>query len=117
MESGFFLNVVVGEGAAVLKLFTSENQALLIWRDTLFILDLRLDVVDGIRGLDFESDGLASEGLDDYSCELVKTSSHSENEMWRGCHRWVCNGVSDLQICIPPRRRRTRWRVDSFWML
>ncbi|KAJ7780550.1 hypothetical protein DFH07DRAFT_792675 [Mycena maculata] len=21
------------------------------------------------------------------------------------------------KICIPPRRRRTRWRVDSFWML
>ena len=21
------------------------------------------------------------------------------------------------KICIPPRRRSTRWRVDSFWML
>ncbi|KAL0362262.1 UNVERIFIED_CONTAM: hypothetical protein Scaly_1181400 [Sesamum calycinum] len=21
------------------------------------------------------------------------------------------------KICIPPRRRRTKWRVDSFWML
>ncbi|KAI8071754.1 hypothetical protein BC940DRAFT_293639 [Gongronella butleri] len=21
------------------------------------------------------------------------------------------------KICIPPRRRRTKWSVDSFWML
>ncbi|KAF5760456.1 hypothetical protein HanXRQr2_Chr16g0753701 [Helianthus annuus] len=21
------------------------------------------------------------------------------------------------KICMPPRRRRTKWRVDSFWML
>ena len=27
-------------------------------------------------------------------------------------------GIAHLtKICMPPRRRRTRWRVDSFWML
>ena len=25
--------------------------------------------------------------------------------------------ISLILICIPPRRRRTNWRVDSFWML
>ena len=30
----------------------------------LLVLDLGLDVVNGIRGLDLEGDGLAGEGLD-----------------------------------------------------
>ena len=38
MECGFFLNVVVTQGAAVLKLFSSEDQPLLIWRDSFLIL-------------------------------------------------------------------------------
>jgi hypothetical protein len=57
VESGFLLNVIVGERAAVFELFASEDQALLVRRDAFFILDFGLDVVDGIRGLDFESYG------------------------------------------------------------
>ena len=34
MEGGFFLDVVVAQGAAILKLLTSEDQTLLIRRDT-----------------------------------------------------------------------------------
>ena len=59
MEGGLLLNVVVGQGAAILKLLSSKDQALLVGRDALLVLDLRLDVVDGIRGLDLEGDGLA----------------------------------------------------------
>jgi hypothetical protein len=33
-------------------------------RDAFLILDLGLDVVNGIRGLHLQGDGLASEGLD-----------------------------------------------------
>jgi hypothetical protein len=49
VESRLLLDVVVGEGSAILKLLTSEDQSLLVRRDTLLILDLGLDVVDGIR--------------------------------------------------------------------
>jgi hypothetical protein len=59
MKGGLLLNVVVREGAAVLQLLTSENEALLVWRNTLLVLDLRLYVVDGVRGLNLEGDGLA----------------------------------------------------------
>ena len=59
MERGLLLNVVVGQGAAILKLLASKDQALLVGRDALLVLDLRLDVVDGIRGLNLEGDGLA----------------------------------------------------------
>ena len=63
MESGLLLDVVVAKGAAVLKLLSSENEALLIGRDALLVLDLSLDVVDGVGRLDLEGDGLAGESL------------------------------------------------------
>ncbi|OUS47547.1 hypothetical protein BE221DRAFT_60765, partial [Ostreococcus tauri] len=44
--------------AAVLELLTREDQTLLIRRDPLLILDLRLHVVDGVRGLHLQGDGL-----------------------------------------------------------
>jgi len=37
---------------------------LLVRGNALLVLNLRLDIVDGIGRFDFESDGLASEGLD-----------------------------------------------------
>lgn len=57
------LDVVVGEGAAILELLAGEDQALLVRRDALLVLDLGLDVVDGVRGLDLQGDGLARQGL------------------------------------------------------
>ena len=65
MEPRLLLDVVVGEGAAVLELLASEDEALLIGRDALLVLDLGLNVVDGVGGLDLEGDGLAREGLNE----------------------------------------------------
>ena len=59
VEGGLLLDVVVGEGPAVLELLSGEDEALLIGRDALLVLNLGLDVVDGVRGLDIEGDGLA----------------------------------------------------------
>ena len=65
MKGRFLLDVVVGQGAAILKLLAGENQALLVRRNALLILNLGLDIVDGVRGLNLEGDGLAGKGLDD----------------------------------------------------
>jgi hypothetical protein len=65
VKSGFLLDVVIGEGAAVLELLAGEDEALLIRGNALLVLNLLLDVVDGVRRLDVEGDGLASEGLDE----------------------------------------------------
>ena len=65
VESGLLLDVVVSEGSAVLKLLSSEDESLLVRRNTFLILNLGLNVVDGVGGLDVESDGLAGEGLDE----------------------------------------------------
>jgi len=80
VESGFLLDVVVAQSAAILELLSSENESLLIWRDSFLILDLLLDVVNGVRRLHFESNGFAGEGLD----EDLHSSSESEDQMESG---------------------------------
>ena len=59
VESGLLLDVVVRKGAAILELLAGEDETLLVGGDTLLVLDLGLDVVDGVLGLDLEGDGLA----------------------------------------------------------
>ncbi|XAR48081.1 hypothetical protein NMG60_11030791 [Bertholletia excelsa] len=51
VECRLLLDVVVGKGSAVLELLSSEDEALLVRWDTLLVLDLGLDIVDGVRGL------------------------------------------------------------------
>lgn len=63
MEGALLLDVVVGKSTAVLELLASKDQALLVRRDALLVLDLGLDGLDGVAALDLESDVLAGEGL------------------------------------------------------
>merc|ERR1712024_199359 len=77
MESRLLLDVVVRKSSSVLELLASEDQPLLVWGDSLLVLDLSLDVLNAIRGLDLEGDGLSGEGLD----EDLHTSSESEHKM------------------------------------
>ena len=63
VQSGLLLDVVVGQSAAVLQLLAGEDQTLLIWGNSLLVLNLSLDVLDGIRGLDVKSDSLSCDSL------------------------------------------------------
>ena len=65
MEGRLLLDVVVRKGAAVLELLAGEDETLLVGGNALLVLDLGLDVVNGVRGLDIEGDGLAGQGLDE----------------------------------------------------
>ena len=95
VKSALLLDVVVGEGAAILKLLASEDQALLVRGDTLLVcevlvllpsgmvvggdgapaeermrtLDLGLDIVDGVGRLHLKGDSLAR------NCAAVSTFS------------------------------------------
>merc|ERR1712193_343083 len=80
MKGGLLLDVVVSEGSAILKLLTSEDESLLVRWDSLLVLDLGLDVLDGVRWLDIKSDGLASQSLD----EDLHSTSESQDEMESG---------------------------------
>ena len=65
VEGRLLLDVVVRESAAVLELLASEDEALLIGRNTFLVLDLSLHVVNGVGGLDLKGDSLAGKGLNE----------------------------------------------------
>jgi len=48
VKGGLLLDVVVREGAAVFQLLAGEDEALLVGGDALLVLNLGLDVVDGV---------------------------------------------------------------------
>ena len=73
MKGGFLLDVVVGESTSILELFTGEDESLLVGRNTLLVLNLGLDVVNGVGRLDLEGDSLASQGLDEDLHTATKT--------------------------------------------
>ena len=65
VQSALLLNVVVGEGSSVLKLLSGKDKTLLVRWDALLVLDLSLDILDGVGALDLKSDGLTRKGLDE----------------------------------------------------
>ena len=80
MEGRLLLDVVVRKGAAILKLLSGEDQALLVGRDAFLVLNLGLDVLDRVGRLDIEGNGLASEGLH----EDLHSSAKTKHEMESG---------------------------------
>ncbi len=48
MEGRRLLDIVVGENSTIFELLASENQTLLVRRDPLLVLNLGLDVLDGV---------------------------------------------------------------------
>merc|ERR1712025_607791 len=114
MESTFLLDVVVGEGPSILKLLSSKDQSLLVWRNTFLVLDLSLDILNGVRRLNLKSDGLASQGLD----EDLHTSSQSENQMQGALLMDVVVGESSsvLQLLSGKDQSLLVWG-DSFLVL
>jgi len=77
VESRLLLDVVVGESSSIFQLLSCKDESLLIGRDTFFILDLSLDVLNGVRRLNIKSDGLASKSLN----EDLHSSSQSEDQV------------------------------------
>ena len=63
MQRGFLADGVVRQRAAVLKLFSGDNQTLLIRRDTLVILDFGFHVVHAVVDLHVQGDRLLSQSL------------------------------------------------------
>jgi len=77
MKSRLLLDVVIGKSSSILKLLSGKDQSLLVWGNSLLVLDLSLDVLNGVAGLNLKGNCLSSEGLD----EDLHSSSESENKV------------------------------------
>ena len=64
MQRTFLLDVVITQGPSILQLFPGKNQPLLIRWNPFLVLDLRLDIVNGIGRFDIQRDGFPREGFD-----------------------------------------------------
>ena len=60
VKGRFLLDVVVRQSSTIFQLLTSKYQSLLVWRNTFLVLDLRLDIVNGVRRFDFQGNSLTS---------------------------------------------------------
>ncbi len=58
VERRLLLDVVVRERAAVLELLTGKDQTLLVGGNPFLVLNLGLNIVDGVRGLHLKGNGL-----------------------------------------------------------
>merc|ERR1719491_2160005 len=78
MEGRFLLDVVIRKGSAVLELLSSEDQSLLLRRDSFLVLDLGFHIGDRVIWLDIQSDRLSREGLDK---DLHGTTAKAKDKM------------------------------------
>ena len=105
MVSTNLLDVVVGKGAAILKLLSSEDETLLVRGNSLLVLDLALHIVDGVRGLDLEGDGLARQGLN----EAVAKSALVPVPSFRSYAQVARCGV--VCVCVRDSSGRSSWAL------
>ena len=114
MESGLLLDVVIWKSSSIFKLLSSEDESLLIWWDSFFVLDFGFYIFNGISWLNIEGDSFSSEGLD----EDLHTSSKSENEMESGLFLDVVigEGSAVLELLTSKDESLLIW-WDSFLVL
>ena len=63
VERALLLDIVVTESATILQLLACEDEALLIRRDALLVLDLLLDVLNAVARLNIQRNCLARKSL------------------------------------------------------
>jgi len=78
MKGRLFLNVVIRKRSAVFQLLSSEDQSLLLRWDSFLVLDLGLDVLNGVIRLDVQGNRFSGEGLDE---DLHGTTSKTKDKM------------------------------------
>lgn len=76
MEYGLCLNVIIIEGAPILQLFASMNEALILGWNAFLVLDFLFDLLDAVRAFHLQSDGFAGQCLDE--------DLHGDPDAWHG---------------------------------
>merc|ERR1719384_950277 len=79
MESRFLLDIVIGKSSTIFQLLTSENQTLLVRRNTFLILNFLLDILNGVTRFNIQSNSFTSQCLDENL--HTTTTSKSKDKM------------------------------------
>ena len=99
VEGRLLLDVVIREGAAVLELLAREDETLLVRGDALLVLDLRLHVVDGVRGLHLQGDGLTR--------DCAERKRREGSVFWRTSHKGAGRDEASRARAITPGARES----------
>ena len=81
MKRALLLNIVIRERTPVFELLARENQALLVRGDSFFILNLRLHIVDGVRGLHLQRDSFPGQCLHKDLHATTETQNEVESRL------------------------------------
>merc|ERR1711957_102344 len=114
MKSGFLLDVIIAQGTSVFQLLSSKDETLLIRRNSFLILNLGLDIINGIRWFNIQSDGLSSECLH----KDLHSSSETEDQMKSGflLDVIIAQGTSVFQL-LSSKDETLLIRRNSFLIL
>jgi hypothetical protein len=114
VQDRFFLNVIIGKSATVLKLLAGEDKTLLVGRNAFFILNIGFHVVNGVGRLNLECDRLSSRGLDKY----LHTATETKAEMKGGFFLDVIvrEGTTILEL-LSSEDEMLLIRRDAFFVL
>merc|ERR1711963_169158 len=77
MKSRLFLDVVVRESSSIFQLLASKDQPLLVWGNSLLVLDFGFDIFNGIGWLNFKGYCLSCKSLDPH----LHSTSQPKNQM------------------------------------
>merc|ERR1719474_921418 len=78
MQGRLLLDVVIGQSPAILQLFSSKDQTLLFRRDSFFVLDLGLNILNRVIRLHVQCNGLSRQRFDE---NLHRSTSQSQHQM------------------------------------
>ena len=116
MKRALLLNVVVRQSAAVFELLSGKDETLLIGRNALLVLDLGLDVVNRVRGLNVEGDRLAGQGFHENlpntrrNGRRVSTSEVATQSTQTGWPPWSTFSLPSLYLTKKRHRRMPQTR-------
>merc|ERR1711963_1083908 len=77
MKSRLFLDIVVRESSSIFQLLASKDQPLLVWGNSLLVLDFGFDIFNGIGWLNFKGYCFSCKSLD----KNLHSTSQPKNQM------------------------------------
>ncbi|WVZ94658.1 LOW QUALITY PROTEIN: hypothetical protein U9M48_040524 [Paspalum notatum var. saurae] len=111
VKGGLLLDIIVSQSSPVLQLLACKDQALLVWGDTLLVLDLCLHIVNGLH---LQGDGLASKGLH----KDLHATTQTEDKVQGGLllNVVICKRATVLKLLASKDEALLVWR-NSFLVL